>query len=141
MAFDRFVNFYTISDLDRDGNPNEGAIDGRYPVEFNGMQYVTFNTWAEYVLSPVLTDAQSIASFNPTGQVVIRVPYNPILTQAFARLRRPDRDGNRPLVEQSWDHFVVDDYQYDIDGMQISEGQRYIDITGTNGTSTFLPGR
>ena len=128
MAFDRLVKFRTSTDN------GTGSIGGYYPVEYNGVQYTAFDTWAEYVIYPTLGDSFA-ASFNPVGRTVIRVPYSPILTEAFARLRQPPHN----FFNQSWDNFSIDNYQYDISDMTIRDGFRYIEIEGSNGQSLLLP--
>ena len=116
MAFDRFVLFDVF----------------RYPVYLDGVSYRQYETWCEFVLSPVL---QNDISGSLTATTVIRVPYSPILTEAFATR---DNDGIN-LVNVSWKRFNVDGWRYVIDGMQITGGNRHIEITGIDGINLKAP--
>lgn len=119
MAFDRFVTFH--------------VYDG-HPVFYNDISYTELNTWGEFIVAPVLT---SIFGGGYQGQVVIRCPYTPLLTQAFAKAVRGNRVGQ--LVNQNWERFVVDDISYTLDSVEIREGYRFVDVTGVDGVSTLLP--
>ena len=116
MAFDRMATFHVYA----------GS-----PVYYNGVAYNTYSTWCEFILSPVLS--AGVPGGGYIGQVVIRCPYSPLLTEAFAR-----RSGSTELVNQTWERFVLDGISYTLDTVQVSEGYKFCDATGTDG-APILP--
>ena len=112
MAFDRMATFHVYSG---------------HPVFYNDISYTVYQTWCEFIVSPVLT---SIGG-GYAGNVVIRCPYNPLLTEAFAKAVRGPDVGQ--LVNQNWQRFVLDGISYTLDTVQVSEGYKFCDVSGTDG--------
>ena len=120
MAFDRLVTFHAPS-----GHPLY------YPPSGGTVPLSTFQAWGEFVIYPVLANVLNTGL--QRGTVVIRCPYSPILTQAFARDNR-----GRP-ANTTWVKITVDDIIYEIDNIEIREGYRFVEVSGVNGESTLLP--
>ena len=108
MAFDRLVTFHVY-----DGDP----------VYYNNVAYSTFVTWGEFVVSPVLSAGLPGGGY--IGQIVIRCPYSPLLTEAFAL-----RSGEP--VNQTWERFVIDKFSYTLDTVQ-PDGHRFVEVAGSDG--------
>ena len=119
MAFDVLVTF-SVDNIGSRGRSSQS------PIEYNGTEYSTFVSWGEFVLAPVLQSAAgaSLGFFYPAGNVVLVVPYNPIVIEA--------REAGSGLT-RSWGSFQVRGSQYNLDNLQVIDNYRKIEITGSDG--------
>lgn len=117
MAFDRFVTLHVDA-----GRPSSVII-------YDNVRYSTFTCWGEFILAPVLMDVSQFG-FRPAAAVNLRIPYNPIIV--FGRYEGTPNN--------LWTNFDVDGIRYQTESLNVTNGNRFIELAGNQGVRISIGG-
>ena len=113
MAFDRLVTLRT-------------DLTGNDVIVYDNQRYATFTIFGEYILAPVLMDVSQFG-FRPAAAANLRVPYNPVIVFGIYTTAQGSTNNNL------WGYFEVDGMRYTMESLQITNGNRFIELAGGSG--------